>query len=66
MLKHYTIDYRLAGSERLCVFHTYAIDSEQAVQDLYDNVPDVESGNIAYHLPAPHGARRPSHDQEKR
>ena len=59
MLKHFTIDYRKVGSEGVCIFHTYAIDREQAVQDLFDNVPDVLHGDVIFTLDAPAGARRP-------
>jgi hypothetical protein len=62
MLKHFTIDYRIVGSERVCVFHTYAANPEQAVQDLFDNVPDVLHGDIIHQLNAPAGVRRPDHE----
>ena len=61
MLKHYTIDYRKVGSEAVCIFHTYAIDREQAVEDLFNNVPDVLHGDVVLQLNAPAGARRPDH-----
>ena len=66
VLWHYTLDYKLPiegepWHDKDCKFHTYAADHEQAVQDLYDQVPDVLYGSVTFRLKAPSGARRPDH-----
>jgi hypothetical protein len=61
-LHHFTLGYKLKGNDRACRFHTYALDNEQAIQDLFNFVPDVLSGSVLFKLKAPAGARRSSHD----
>lgn len=63
-MRHVTIAYRVAGDPRQRVFHTYAKTDEQAVQDLFNNIPDVDSGEILFRLNAPAGARRLDHDDQ--
>ena len=55
-MHHYTIEYQKAGDGRIATFHTHASNDGQAIQDLFDNVPDVESGSITFKLPV---TRRP-------
>ena len=62
MIHHYTIGYKVEGNDIDHRFHTYAEDFHQAVQDLYDHVPDVLFGTVIARLKAPSGARRSTHD----
>ena len=57
---HYTIDYiKVVGMmEVSATFHTYALTDEQAINDLYNCIPDVLSGSVTMKLRAPVGARR--------
>ena len=62
LLWHYTLDYKLPTENmwetKTCTFHTYAVDHDQAIQDLFDSVPDVLFGSILFRLKVPSGARR--------
>lgn len=44
-------------------FSTYAYTDEQAVQDLFDTIPEVDSGEIYQRLNAPTGARRLNYER---
>lgn len=57
MSYHYTLCYLAAGDTRQRMFRTYATTDGQAVQALFDNIPDVLSGEILFRLNAPAGAR---------
>lgn len=68
VLFHYTLGYSVPTAEpsvdKECTFYTYAEDHVQAIEDLFDNVPNVLHGSVLFRLKAPTGARRPCHEQD--